>query len=41
MIAVLILAAILGAACRLVWNWGQRQNQRDIEHNMRTGETYR
>ena len=41
MIAVLILAAILGAAGRLVWNWGQQQNARPIEHNTRTGETYR
>lgn len=41
MIAVLILAAILGAAGRLVWHWGQQQNARPIEHNTRTGETYR
>lgn len=41
MIAVLILAAILGAAGRLAWHWADRQNARDIEHNTRTGETYR
>ena len=31
MIAFLILAAILGAAGRLVWQWADQQNQRDIE----------
>lgn len=38
MIAVLILAAILGAAGRLVWNWADRQNQRPEEHNQTTGK---
>lgn len=41
MIAVLILAAILGAAGRLVWHWAERQNRRPDNHNLRTGETYR
>ena len=41
MIAVLILAAILGAAGRLAWHWADRQNQRPIEHNTMTGVTHR
>lgn len=41
MIAVLILAALLGASGRLVWHWAGRQNQRPEEHNTMTGETYR